>query len=238
MSEFQPFPGAALDRCGLNRHAVFDLADLPDEVVDSIVGGTTGYRQLMLIGHGGRALWESVKKSGGAGADPIDDFTVRTIRQWMSESLPDKRYAILYPGSDTIDAATTRRAGRLASCLAFHGRHRRRMGHLVRLPRGRAGRYAFCALAKRHGAQVSISIIPVPPARPGRASPPALLQPWPTAHFPCKNASPGASRPTRHAPSPAWRGSPARSAALTAIALNNWPIPIRFRCRRSGNITE
>jgi len=103
MSEFQPLPGAALDRCGLNRHAIFDLADLPDDVVDSIVDGTAGYRQLMLIGHGGRALWESVKKSGGAGADPIDDFTVRTIRQWMSESLPDNRYAILYPGSDNID---------------------------------------------------------------------------------------------------------------------------------------
>ena len=103
MSEFQPFPGAALDRCGLNRHAVFDLADLPDDVVNGIAGGTTGYRQLILIGHGGRALWESVTKSGSAGADPIDDFTVRTIRQWMSEFLPDNRYAILYPGSDTID---------------------------------------------------------------------------------------------------------------------------------------
>jgi hypothetical protein len=102
MSEFQPFPGAALDRYGLNRHAVFDLADLPDDIVGSIAGGTKGYRQLILIGHGGRALWEAVRKSGVGGADPIDDFTLRTIRQWMSECQPDSRYAILYPGPQPI----------------------------------------------------------------------------------------------------------------------------------------
>ena len=95
MSEFQHFPGAALDRCGLNRHAVFALADLPGDIVGS---DATDYRQLILIGHGGKALWEAVKKSGGDGADPIDDFTVRTVRQWMAEFQPDNRYAILYPG--------------------------------------------------------------------------------------------------------------------------------------------
>ena len=63
MSEVQPFPDAALNRCGLNRHAVFDLADLPDDIVGSIAGGTKGYRQLILIGHGGRALWEEDRKS-------------------------------------------------------------------------------------------------------------------------------------------------------------------------------
>jgi epoxyqueuosine reductase len=103
MSEFQPFPGAVLDRYGLNRHAVFDLADLPGDIVGGIAGGKADYRQLILIGHGGKALWEAVTKSGSGGADPIDDFTVRTIRLWMSEFQPDNRYAILYPGSDTID---------------------------------------------------------------------------------------------------------------------------------------
>jgi len=102
MSEFQPFPGAALDRCGLNRHAVFALADLPDDIGGSIASDTAGYRQLILIGHGGKALWESVTKSGIGGADPIDEFTLRTIRQWMSECQPDNRYAILYPGPQPI----------------------------------------------------------------------------------------------------------------------------------------
>jgi len=102
MSEFQPFPGAALDRYGLNRQAVFDLADLPGDIVDSIAGGTTGYRQLILLGHGGRALWEAVRKSGIGGRDPIDDFTLRTIGQWMAECQPDNRYAILYPGPQPI----------------------------------------------------------------------------------------------------------------------------------------
>jgi hypothetical protein len=57
---------------------------------------------LILIGHGGRTLWEAVKKSGIGGADPIDDFTLRTIRQWMTECQPAKRYAILYPGPQPI----------------------------------------------------------------------------------------------------------------------------------------
>ena len=98
MSEFQPFPGAALDRYGLNRHAVFNVADLPDD----IAGDTTDYRQLILIGHGGKMLWEAVTKSGVGGANPIDDFTVRTIRQWMAEFQPDNRYAILYPGPQPV----------------------------------------------------------------------------------------------------------------------------------------
>jgi len=98
MSEFQPFPGVMLDRCGLNRQAVFDLADLPGD----IVGETAGYRQLILIGHGGRGLWEAVTKSGIGGADPIDDFTVRTIHRWMSEYQPGNRYAILYPGPQPV----------------------------------------------------------------------------------------------------------------------------------------
>ena len=98
MSEFQRFPGVALGRCGLNRQAVFDIADLPD----GVVGDTAGYRQLILLGHGGTALWEAVNQSGIGGRDPIDDFTVRVVRQWMSEFQPENRYAILYPGPQPI----------------------------------------------------------------------------------------------------------------------------------------
>jgi len=101
MSEVQPFPGATLDRCGLNRQHVFNLADLPPKVTTTL-GDTTPYCQLILIGHGGKALWEYVKAARIGGADPIDDFTLRTIREWMSECQPDSRYAILYPGPQPI----------------------------------------------------------------------------------------------------------------------------------------
>ena len=229
MSEFQPFPGAALDRCGLNRHAVFDLADLPDDIVGS---DTTDYRQLILIGHGGKALWEAVKKSGVGGADPIDDFTLRTIRQWMAEFQPDNRYAILYPGPQPVALQ------RLGALAGWHHASPFMVG--IDAEWGTWYAYRAVVLADTHFAPSPAvdRIIPCAACQTGRASPPALRQPWPTAHFPCRNASPGASRPTRHAPSPVWRGSPARSAAITAIAPNNWPIPIRFRCRPSGNITE
>ena len=48
---FQPFPGAALNRCGLNRQHVFNLADLPPAVIATL-GDTAPFRQLILIGHG------------------------------------------------------------------------------------------------------------------------------------------------------------------------------------------
>ena len=46
MTGFQPFPGAAFDRCGLNRQHVFDLADLPPAVAATL-GDTAPFRQLI-----------------------------------------------------------------------------------------------------------------------------------------------------------------------------------------------
>ena len=53
MTEAPPFPAAALDAAGLNRQHLFALADLP-ETVRTTLGDTTGFSQLLLIGHGGR----------------------------------------------------------------------------------------------------------------------------------------------------------------------------------------
>jgi epoxyqueuosine reductase len=98
----QSFPGAALDRCGLNRQAVFDLDELPDDMPWKDGALAAGYRQLILIGHGGRSLWEAVTRSGIDSPDPIDDFTLQTIGRWMAEELPGHRYDIIYPGPQTI----------------------------------------------------------------------------------------------------------------------------------------
>ena len=103
MSDFadlpQAFPKQLLDAAGLNRQAVFALAELPADIRASLEGiaPLAGYRQLILIGHGGRRLWECVKASGIRSADPIDDFTVRTIAQCFTAHLPDNRYQLLYP---------------------------------------------------------------------------------------------------------------------------------------------
>ncbi|KXB29461.1 hypothetical protein AT959_16040 [Dechloromonas denitrificans] len=108
MSDFtdlpQALPAAVLNEAGLNRQAVFALAELPAEMRASLeaIAPLAGYRQLILIGQGGRRLWECVKASGIRSADPIDDFTVRTIAQCFAAHLPDNRYQLLYPSHHPI----------------------------------------------------------------------------------------------------------------------------------------
>ena len=102
MTTPQPLPRAALDRCGLNRQVVFNLADLPRDIIEILGTDAAAYRQLILIGHGGTDLWEAVTGSGTTAPDPIDDFTRQSVRQWMAEELPGQRYSIVYPGAQTI----------------------------------------------------------------------------------------------------------------------------------------
>lgn len=92
---------ALLDAAGLNLQAVFNLDGLPPEIYEQLAAGPE-WRQLILVGHGGRAMWDAVKASGIASADPIDDFTVRTIEQWFVREYPEQRYQIVYPGSRSV----------------------------------------------------------------------------------------------------------------------------------------
>ena len=101
MSERSPFPGEALAEAGLNRQFVFDLDGLPEETRKTL-GDTTGFRQLILLGHGGRRLWERVQAAGMASEHPIDDYTVRTVEAWLAERLPGRAYRILYPGQQRV----------------------------------------------------------------------------------------------------------------------------------------
>lgn len=101
MSEHPPFPADFLNAAGINRQHVFDLAGLPQEVLATL-GETTGFRQLILLGHGGRRLWECVQASGIDGEHPVDDFCLQTIGRWFSEQIPGVRYRIVYPGETLV----------------------------------------------------------------------------------------------------------------------------------------
>lgn len=101
MSDFQVFDPAPLDAAGLNLQAIFEIADLPPAIAAQLEGAGN-FRQLLLIGHGGRRLWDAVQASGIASADPIDDFTVATIEGWFAEQLPGCDHAIVYPGSRNV----------------------------------------------------------------------------------------------------------------------------------------
>lgn len=102
MSEARAHPWGFLDDAGLNRQHVFDLPGLPAEVLATL-DVQAGETQLILIGHGGRRLWECLQSSGVSGSDPIDDYSMQTVRRWFAHELPERRYRILFPGERAID---------------------------------------------------------------------------------------------------------------------------------------
>ncbi|MGQ0709252.1 MAG: hypothetical protein ACT4NV_05825 [Rhodoferax sp.] len=91
-----------LDADGLNLHAVFDLAALPADVLDSLgVDDLAPYRQLLLVGHLGTTLWQRLQQAGMEGPDPIDRYSRTCVDAWLQHHLPGVRHAVLYPGSGT-----------------------------------------------------------------------------------------------------------------------------------------
>lgn len=86
-----------LDAAGLNLQAVFNLADLPETILAPLAGHDPRYRQLILLGHGGRRLWEMVQAAGIDSANPIDDFTLDTVRAWAGQELAGRAWEAVYP---------------------------------------------------------------------------------------------------------------------------------------------
>jgi len=94
-----------LDRAGLNLQAIIDLDALPGEMLAELhrrFDPARRYRQLILIGHAGKTLWASVKASAIGSEDPIDEFSVRTVEQWLSAHFADHAREIIYPGNIPI----------------------------------------------------------------------------------------------------------------------------------------
>lgn len=94
-----------LNEAGLNLLAIFNLAELPESMgasLTAIAPDLACYRQLILVGHGGRRLWEALQAAGPEGEHPIDTFTERTVRRWLTEEAPGCRMEFLYPGDRPI----------------------------------------------------------------------------------------------------------------------------------------
>lgn len=85
-----------LDEAGLNRQHVFNLANLPADVLAPLdVAGHE--RQLILFGHAGRQLWTRVKAEGLEAQHPIDDYSVRTVQAWLQQALPQAQARFVFP---------------------------------------------------------------------------------------------------------------------------------------------
>jgi len=96
---------SSLNEHGLNLQAVFDWAALQD-AVDSVSGQASepaGYRQLLLIGHGGKQMWEALQASEFRDRpDPVDSFSLNVVQRWLAETCPDATYEIIYPAEGRL----------------------------------------------------------------------------------------------------------------------------------------
>jgi epoxyqueuosine reductase len=95
---------AELAARGLNLHAVFDLDGLPAEVAAALPKGDPehSFRQLILIGHGGRALWTSIRAARFSSDDPVDDFSVAAVERWFDTRCAGRTHGIIYPGTALV----------------------------------------------------------------------------------------------------------------------------------------
>ena len=99
MSHTKKLPGADfLNDAGLNLHHVFDLDDLPADMVTDL-RPNADERQLLLFGHGGRRLWEYVQARGIHTQNPIDDYSIQIANEWLSRALPTCHVRIVFPGT-------------------------------------------------------------------------------------------------------------------------------------------
>lgn len=87
---------------GLNLFAVLGLDMLPGAVLSDLesAGVATGsYSRLIMIGHGGSLMWRRLNEAGLAGADPVDEYSVRFARCLVADHLDACDSHILYPGN-------------------------------------------------------------------------------------------------------------------------------------------
>jgi ferredoxin len=88
---------------GLNLLAVLDCAALPEAAAEIMEGSGVPlgeYRRLVLIGHGGRRMWEALQERGMETSDPVDYYSISLTRQFIRDYLENAPVQWLYP--DTV----------------------------------------------------------------------------------------------------------------------------------------
>jgi len=109
MSAVQPFQPDMLNDNGLNLQCVFSIDELPTHVteyLDKHVEGLHQYRQLILIGHGGKALWKSLAGAASKVENPVDSFTLDVVAKWLNTLHTNTCSHVIYPHIQSIDLIT------------------------------------------------------------------------------------------------------------------------------------
>jgi hypothetical protein len=100
------FESDYLTQHGLNLHAVLDIKSLPQEIrkkLEENYSDLAIFTQLILIGNGGQLFWSSLKKTGHTSKEPVDDFTVSLVSDWLKSLAPKIAGKIIYPPSCKLD---------------------------------------------------------------------------------------------------------------------------------------
>ena len=90
---------------GLNLQAVLPVATLPTAITQSLEQANIPYSptdSLLLLGHGGRRLWEAVQRWGMKTADPIDTFSIAQTTRFLTQYLDNPAVEWLYPRKDVL----------------------------------------------------------------------------------------------------------------------------------------
>jgi len=100
------FDGKTLSLVGLNLQAVINLTDLSSETMNQLSFNTdklNHYSQLVLIGHAGKLLWQTLKQWSAhknlleKSSDPIDDFSKHHVQKYFIQRFKDKDFELIYP---------------------------------------------------------------------------------------------------------------------------------------------
>ena len=102
LHQLQPFHAGFFNNLGLNLQSIFNIDQLPPEILARLDMPVEKYRQLILIGHGGTTMWQSLKASGIQSENPINDFSIQSVEHYFAEHLPDTDYAVVYPGDHPV----------------------------------------------------------------------------------------------------------------------------------------
>ena len=95
----------SLINSGLNLQCVFNLTKVPQQILSTLASQIENfqqYRQLILIGHGGKTLWEQVQRANIKSNDPIDHFSTQVLEQFFATEHPRNTYKIIYPGAPLV----------------------------------------------------------------------------------------------------------------------------------------
>lgn len=94
-----------LGTAGLNLFAVLDMKRLPEPGMARIAEAMPSFAnqaRIILIGNGGRALWDAIPEAQWQQPDPIDRYSREAALRFARQVLTPNDYQLLYPGDSPV----------------------------------------------------------------------------------------------------------------------------------------